>query len=338
MPTNRYGACEKPKVRDAKETKMFGGAQWVWMDGSIVRWSDANVHISSHALHYGTAVFEGVRCYATDNGPALFRLDAHLDRFYASADVYGLEVPFSKEMLSEGIDELIRRNDFQSCYVRPICYYESNNLSLVPDKCPVRVGVLAWPWEPLLGKKAQEAGVRVTVSPWVKFHARMMPTTAKACGQYLNSVLAVREAISRGFDEALLLDTEGNISEGSGENVFAVRGKKLVTNDERDSILLGVTRDAVIRIARDFGFQVETRAIQVPDLTSADEVFLTGTAVEVTPVCSVDDKPVGSGARGPITEKIQRAFFTAVTGRDPAYREWLRLVSPVSAVVAASVT
>ena len=317
---------------------MFGGAQWVWMDGAIVRWSDANVHISSHALHYGTAVFEGVRCYATVDGPALFRLDAHLDRFYASADVYGLAVPFSREALSEGIDELIRRNDFQSCYVRPICYYESNNLSLVPDKCPVRVSVLSWPWEPLLGKKAQETGVRVTISPWVKFHSRMMPTTAKACGQYLNSVLAVREAISRGFDEALLLDIEGNISEGSGENVFVVRGKKLVTNDERDSILLGVTRDAVIRIARDLGFQVETRAIQVPDLTSADEVFLTGTAVEVTPVCSVDDKLVGRGARGPITETIQRAFFAAVTGREPAYREWLRLVSPASAGVAASMT
>jgi branched-chain amino acid aminotransferase len=306
---------------------MFEQTQWVWMDGRMLPWHEATVHVSVHALHYGTGVFEGIRCYETDRGPAVFRLDAHLDRFYASAAVYGLQIPFSKVDLAQGIRAVIRRNGFQSCYIRPIGYYGSDNLGLIPDKCPVRVSILAWPWDPLHGKQALESGVRVVVSRWLKFHSQMMPTTAKACGQYLNSVLAIREAASGRYDDALLLDVYGNVCEGSGENVFVVKNRTLLTNDSRHSILLGVTRDTVMTIARDLGFEVETRVLQLRDLLSADEAFLTGTAAEITPIRSVDDQPIGQGLRGPITEAIQRTFFSITKGCLPAYQDWLNPIA-----------
>lgn len=302
-------------------------SKWVWMDGNIVPWSSATVHISTHALHYGTGVFEGIRCYETASGPALFRLDAHLERFYASAAVYGLLIPFSKSQLADAICDVVRQNGFRSCYIRPICFYGSDGLSLVPDKCPVRVSILAWPWEPLHGQRSLKFGVRVAVSRWRKFHWRMLPTTAKACGQYLNSVLAIREAVHNGYDEALLLEAEGFVCEGSGENVFVVKDRTLVTNDAQHSILLGVTRDSVITIARDLGLKVETRALHLRNIYAADEAFFTGTAAEVTPIRSVDDKAIGAGARGPVTKVIQRTFFGIVKGCLPAYRAWLHPVA-----------
>jgi len=201
----------------------FDQSKWVWRNGTIIPWRDATTHVSSHALHYGSGVFEGMRCYETEDGPAIFRLDEHLERLYQSAAVHGMPIPYQREELSEAICELIERNGFKSCYVRPLCYYGSSSLSLHPAKCPVEVVILVWPWAPYMGAEGLEHGVRVTVSPWKKFHSDMMPTTAKACGQYINSILAVRDAVSRGFDEALLLDTQGNIAEGSGENLFVVR-------------------------------------------------------------------------------------------------------------------
>jgi branched-chain amino acid aminotransferase len=303
------------------------------MNGGCVRWDEATVHVSAHALHYGSGVFEGVRCYETQDGPAAFRLDAHLERLYASAAVYQMEIPYARRELEEAVCEVVNRNDFRSCYVRPICFYGSRSLGVHPRDCPVEVVVLAWPWAAYLGDEGLEAGVRVTVSPWLKFDSRMMPTTAKACGQYLNSILAVRDATSRGFAEALLLDAEGHVAEGSGENLFVVSGGRLLTNDERHSILLGITRDAVIRIARDLGYAVEARALRLEDLNAADELFFTGTAAEVTPVREVDGTIIGGGRRGPVTEKIQQAFFAATSGRDPRYQDWLRLVAsqPVEA-------
>ena len=305
----------------------FDSAKWVWMNGRCVRWDEATVHVSAHALHYGSGVFEGVRCYETEGGPALFRLDAHLERLYHSADAYGMEIPYTRGELDEAVCETVARNEFRSCYVRPICFYGSRSLGVNPRGCPVEVAVMAWPWGAYLGAAGQEEGVRVTVSPWLKFDSRMMPTTAKACGQYLNSILAVRDATSRGFAEALLLDTQGRIAEGSGENLFVVKAGRLHTNDERSSILLGITRDAVIRIARGLGLEVETHALTPEDLLTADEVFFTGTAVEVTPVSEVDGTPVGTGRRGPVTERIQRAFFDATSGRDGRYHGWLRHVA-----------
>lgn len=304
----------------------FSESKWVWMDGKIVPWGEATVHVSVHGLHYGTGVFEGIRCYETSRGPAVFRLEDHLDRFFASASVYGLQIPFSKDDLGQAVRQVIWQNGYQSCYIRPICFYGSDNLGLIPDKCPVHVSILTWPWDPLHGQEARESGVRLSVSPWLKFHWRMMPTTAKACGQYLNSVLAIRDAVASGCDEALLLDIDDHVSEGSGENIFVVRDHVLITNDARHSILPGITRDSAITIAHDLGFCVETRALQLQELLSADEAFLTGTAAEIAPIRAVGSKCIGQGRRGPITESIQNVFLATVAGRAPAYWKWLSFI------------
>ena len=305
----------------------FDQTKWVWRNGSLIPWDEATTHVSSHALHYGSGVFEGMRCYETADGPAIFRLDEHLDRLYQSAAVHGIEIPYRREDLSDAICELIERNDFKSCYVRPLCYFGSSSLGLHPAKCPVEVVILVWPWAPYLGAEGLERGVRVTVSPWVKFHSEMMPTTAKACGQYINSILAVRDAVSRGFDEALLLDTQGYVAEGSGENLFVVRNGDLFTNDERHSILLGITRDAVIQIARDLDYTVNIGPISLDDLLEADEAFFTGTAAEVTPIREVDGTLIHDGRRGPVTQKIQSVFFAATAGQHARYRDWLTFVA-----------
>lgn len=311
----------------------FDESRWVWMNGELVPWRHANVHVSAHALHYGSGVFEGVRCYETADGPAVFRMEAHLDRLFASAQVYGIEIPYSADDLAEAVRKVISHNQFTSCYVRPICFYGSDGLGLHPRHCPIEVFILAWPWATYLGSKGIENGIRATVSPWLKFHSQMMPTTAKACGQYVNSILAVRDAIARGFDEALLLDAYGYVAEGSGENLFLVRSGKLITNEERHSILMGITREAVIEIARDLGYQIETRAIQLDDLLTSDEAFLTGTAAEVTPIREVDNTVIGTGAPGPITKRIQEIFFAATQGRDPRYQQWLSPVVEIAAAV-----
>ncbi len=304
----------------------FEQTKWVWMNGTVVPWANATVHVSVHALHYGSGVFEGLRCYETKDGPAIFRLDAHLERLYASAKVYDIEIPYSREELADAICGVISRNEFTSCYVRPICFYGSNGLGLDPRNCPVQVVILAWPWGPYLGSEELEGSVRVTVSPWLKFQSQMMPTTAKACGQYLNSILAVRDAVTRGYDEALLLNAQGYIAEGPGENLFIVRDGRLHTNDESQSILMGITREAVIEIAGDLGYQVETRAVRLDELLNADEAFFTGTATELAPIREVDGRGIGNGNRGPITRKIQKTFFAATQGRDLRYAHWLHLV------------
>lgn len=298
------------------------------MNGRVIPWANATTHVSAHALHYGSGVFEGMRCYETKDGPAVFRLEAHLDRLYSSAEIHGIQIPYSPDELATSVCEIVARNGFRSCYVRPICYLGSGSLGVHPGNNPVEVVILAWPWAAYLGAEGLEQGVRVTVSPWRKFHSQMMPTTAKACGQYLNSILAVRDAVSRGFAEALLLDADDNLTEGSGENLFIVRNGQLLTNDERHSILLGVTRDAVLRIARDLGYAVEVRAMQLADLFSASEAFFTGTAAEVTPIREVDGVAIGAGKRGPVTEKIQNVFFNATNGSDKRYNDWLHPIGP----------
>jgi len=304
----------------------FEQTQQVWMNGQTVAWDNATVHVSAHALHYGTGIFEGIRCYETDLGPAVFRLDAHLDRLFASAEVYDLEIGYTREELTNAICEVIEGNGFNSCYVRPICYFGSNSLGLHAKDCPVEVAILAWQWAPLLGAASQEQGVRITVSPWVKFHSRMMPTTSKACGQYLNSILAVRDAYKRGFDEALLLDEEGKIAEGPGENLFVWKDGKLLTNDESSSILLGITRDSVLELAKDSGYEVQVGNLQLEDLLTADEAFFTGTAAEVTPIKEVDGTLISQGKPGSVTLQLQEAFNAAVHGKNPLYHKWLHFV------------
>jgi len=304
----------------------FEQTKWVWMNGEFAPWADANIHVSVHGLHYGSGVFEGIRSYQTNNGPSIFRLDAHLRRLYESAAVYGMEIPYTSDDLTEAICELIKRNDFESCYIRPICFFGSDGLGLYPRTCPVQVIIFAWPWATYLGEEGLKNGIRVTISPWQKFNSAMMPTTAKACGQYLNSILAVRDAITRGFDEALLLDRNGHIAEGSGENLFLVRKGKILTNDERHSILLGITRDSVIQIAQDLGYVVEIGAIELAELIAADEAFFTGTAAEVTPIIEVDGQRIGKGRRGPVTEQLQNVFFGATQGKEDKFKHWLHTV------------
>jgi branched-chain amino acid aminotransferase len=309
----------------------FDESKWLWMNGEVVRWDDARVHVSSHALHYGSGVFEGLRCYRTPKGPAVFRLTEHINRLFASAEAYEIPIPYTRQTLQAAVHETIQRNGFESCYVRPICFYGSSGLAVHPRACPVEVAILAWPWGSYLGEV--EAGVRVTISKWTRLHSSMIPTTAKACGQYLNSMLANREAASQGYDEAIMLDCDGYIAEGAGENLFLVRGGQILTNDEESSILLGITRDAVIRIARDQGYEVEVRKLEIGDLLSADEAFFTGTAAEVTPIREVDGNVIGNGNQGPVTRSIRERFFSATSGEDSKYEDWLSFVAPTAAGV-----
>ena len=310
----------------------FEQAKWVWSNGRLVAWENAVVHLSTHTLHLGSGVFESIRCYDTDNGPSVFRLDAHLQRLRESAAVYGIDVPYTNEELTEAVDQVICKNGLSACYLRVLCYHGSGSLGVLPRNCPIELTILAWPLGAYLGSQGLERGVRITVSRWVKFHSRMMPTTAKASGQYLNSLLALREAVENGYDEAILLNEQGTIAEGTGENLFLVKDGRLFTNDEKSSILLGITRDAIIRIANDLDYQVDIGPLQVADLLAADEAFFTGTAAEVTPIREVDGTLIGDGARGLITEKIQQVFFGATSGREPAYSHWLhRVAQPATA-------
>ncbi len=311
----------------------FENIEWIWKNGEIIPWANATVHVSAHGLHYGSGVFEGIRCYETENGPALFRITEHYERFHASAEVYGFKIPYSVEELTEATCELINRNGFKSCYVRPICFMGSGSLGVFPRNCPTEVSIMAWSWAAYLGAEGLEKGVRITVSPWRKFHSSMMPTTAKACGQYLNSILAVSDAFARGFDEALLLDVDGRLAEGSGENLFIIKDGVIYTNKADDSILMGITRSAAIEIARTEGFTVEAKSLELDDLLNADEAFFTGTAAEITPIREVDEALIGAGKRGPITEKIQSTFFDAVNGRDARFAKWLRPVEQFVAVL-----
>jgi len=297
--------------------------KWVWKNGELVPWERATVHVSAHGLHYGTGVFEGIRCYNTRNGPAVFRLDAHVDRMFESAQTYGITIPYSYEELTDAVLDVIAANEFSDCYVRPIATYGSSSLGVHPQQCPVEVAILAWPWGAYLGADALEQGIHVTVSRWKKFSSLAMPATAKACGQYLNSMLAIQDAVKRGFDEALLVDEEGIIAEGSGENVFLVRNGTVLTNDERDHVLMGITRDAIITLARDLGYKVLVGQMRLEELEAADEAFLTGTAAEVTPIGSLDRKPIGNGVKGPVTNELQRAFFAATSDNDPKHEDWL---------------
>lgn len=301
----------------------FAQSKFVWKNGEVIPWSDATIHMSAHGLHYGTGVFEGIRCYNAVQGPAVFRLDAHLERMFQSARMYGLPIPYSQEELTKGALELVEANGFNDCYLRPIAFYGSGSLGVHPRDCPVDVAILAWPWGAYLGADALEKGIQVTVSRWKKFSSLAMPATAKACGQYLNSMLAVQDAVRRGFDEALLVDEDGIIAEGSGENFFMVRDGNVLTNDERDHVLMGITRDSVITLARDLGYKVYVGEMRLEELEVADEAFFTGTAAEVTPIAALDRRPIGNGKPGPITLELQKAYFAATSGRDKQHQDWL---------------
>lgn len=303
----------------------FEKTKWVWQNNEFLPFDEAKIHSTAFGLHYGTGIFEGIRCYETAKGPAVFRLKEHMERFYASAEVYKLKIDYTPEALNEAICETVRRNELKNCYIRPTAYFDGGSLG-IRSICPTSINILTWEWPNDFGAEKLAKGMRVTISPYRKFHSSMIPTTAKATGNYLNSILAVREAAARGFDEAVLLDVNGNLAEGAVENIFLIKDGKVLTNDQNSSILLGITRDSAIQIARHLGYEVEIRALQLHELLSADEVFLTGTAIEVMPVREVDGKVIGSGARGAITEQIQKTFFDIVAGRKAEFKHWLHSV------------
>ena len=299
----------------------------IWLDGEFVPWDEAQVHVLTHALHYGTGVFEGVRCYDTEEGPAIFRWDGHLERFYQSGRPYDLDIPYEPDELTEATLELIRRQDLESCYIRPIAFFGYDKLGLSPDGIPVQTAIACWPWGAYLGEEALEEGVAVMISSWRKYASSQIPTNAKTTGPYVNSVLAGEEARRNGFHEAIVLNKEGNVAEGPGENLFLVRDGEIYTPGLAQGILDGITRDSVIQIAEDLGYTVHDEAtIGRGELNTADELFFSGTAAEVTPISQVGNVEIGDGSRGPVTEDVQSRFFEVVERKTDAYDEWFTFV------------
>ncbi len=293
------------------------------MNGEYVPWADAQVHVLTHALHYGTSVFEGVRCYDTEIGPAVFRHQDHIDRLFRSAEAYFMELPYTAEELRSATLELIARNGLRSCYIRPIAYRGYGSMGLFPLSVQVDVTIAVWEWGLYLGEEGKRDGVRGKISSWRRISPNALMPHAKAGGQYLNSILAKVEAHNAGYDEAILLDHRGDVCEGTGENIFVIRDGEIATPPMSSSILEGISRDSIIKIAADMGHEVVERVIAVDELTLADEIFLTGTAAEMVPVRELDDRPVGSGRPGEITTALLQVYDDALHGRDERYRDWL---------------
>ncbi|MGH2871903.1 MAG: branched-chain amino acid transaminase [Solirubrobacteraceae bacterium] len=309
-------------------------ADLIWHNGELVAWESAQVHVLTHGLHYGTSVFEGERAYATERGPAIFRHADHLRRLLASAELYYMPVPYTLEQLRAATHELIASNGMSECYIRPIIYRGYGQMGLNPLDCEVAVSIAVWPWGAYLGADSGRHGVRAKVSSWRRISSDSLIPHAKASGQYLNSVLAKIEATKAGYDEAILLDAHGFVSEGTGENVFAVRDGVILTPPQTAGILDGISRRSIIEIAGDLGYQVVQRDIARAELYLADEVFLSGTAAELVPVRELDDHAIGDGSRGPVTAAIQSVFVDALHGRDARYAKWLDVVEVPSGTAA----
>jgi branched-chain amino acid aminotransferase len=305
----------------------FPGTGKIWMNGKLVDWADAKIHVASHVVHYGSAVFEGARCYDTRQGPACFRLDAHMRRLMDSARIYRMEVPFDQQTLTNATLDLIRHNGFKACYIRPIVYRGYDSLGVNPAPCPIDVAIMLWEWGAYFTKEAIEEGLDVKISTWARNAPNTTPAMAKSVANYANAQLIKMEAIADGYAEGIALDTQGNLSEGSGQNVFVVREGIIHTPPIGNSVLWGITRDSVMTIARELGFEVREQTLPREILYTADELFFVGTAVEVTPIRSVDRVKVGRGRRGPITEAIQQRFFQIVRGEAPDTHGWLQPVN-----------
>lgn len=299
----------------------------IWLDGELVPWGEAKVHVLTHTFHYGLGVFEGVRAYETaDQGACIFRLKEHTDRLFRSAKILQMDMPFDKDTLNEAQREVVRVNNLKEGYIRPMCFLGSEGMGLRADNLKTHVMVAAWPWPSYMDPEARDRGIRVRTSSYTRHHVNITMCKAKANGNYINSILALREALDAGCEEALLLDNEGYVAEGSGENVFLVRDGTIYT-PELTSCLEGITRDSIFRIATDLGYQVKERRITRDEVYIADEAFFTGTAAEVVPIRELDSRPIGSGSRGPLTEKLQSIYLDTVRGREAQYAEWLTPVS-----------
>jgi branched-chain amino acid aminotransferase len=311
----------------------FAGTGKVWVNGTLVDWADAKIHLASHVIHYGSGVFEGMRCYDTPRGSACFRLDSHVSRLFSSAKIYRMELSTSESAFQEAVIETIAANRFKACYIRPIVYRGYGALGVNPFPCPVDMAILCWEWGAYLGKEAMEEGVDVRVSSWTRFAPNTLPALAKSTANYANSQLIKMDAVVDGYSEGIALDTSGFVSEGSGENLFLVRDGVLYTPTLTASILPGITRDTVIALARDLGYTVRQEPIAREMLYLADELFFSGTAAEITPIRSVDKIQIGNGRRGPMTEALQHAFFDAINGIVPDRHGWLTFVYPEEAAL-----
>ena len=296
----------------------------IWLDGKFVPWHEANVHVLTHNLHYGLGVFEGVRCYQIKNKKsAIFRLHEHVDRLFNSAIVLGIDIPFSQKEIFTAIQLVVRKNKLKECYIRPIVFLGHNQMGLNPNGVDVRVAIAAWPWGTYLGDEGLSRGIRVRISSFTRHHVNITMTRAKACGHYVNSILAKTEAVRDGYDEAILLDSQGYVSEGSGENIFLLSKGRLKTPALSCSNLEGITRDSVFDIAKHLKIEVEEGRVTRDELYIADEVFLTGTAAEITPVREIDNRTIGNGKRGKATTRIQKMFFEIVHGSHAKFKKWL---------------
>jgi len=307
---------------------------WIWHDGQLVPWRSATTHVLTHSLHYGLAVFEGLRAYKTVDGTAIFRLKEHTDRLFTSAHIYMMKIPYTRERLMRAQIEVVQANGHDSCYVRPIAFYGSEKMGVSPVGATVHVAIAAWPWGAYLGPEALAKGIRVKTSSYSRHHVNVTMARAKMSGTYPNSVLATLEATQHGYDEGLLLDVEGYVAEGAGENLFIVKNGKLY-EPEITSALVGITRSSVIELAAGLGYEVTSRRLTRDDVYIADEAFFTGTAAEVTPIRELDGRQIGAGRAGPITKKLQKAFFDVVTGKDKKHRHWLATVDMKKAAVPA---
>ena len=298
----------------------------IWMDGQLVDWRDAKIHVLTHTLHYGCGVFEGIRAYPTSKGTAIFRLQDHTDRLFNSAKILRMNIPFGKEAVNEANKQVVRENNLESGYIRPLSWIGSQKLGVSPKGNTIHLMIAAWAWGAYLGEEGLERGIRVKTSSYTRHHVNITMTQAKAVSNYTNSILANMEVTDDGYDEALLLDTNGFVSEGAGENVFIIKGGVIYTPDLSAGALNGITRNTILHIAKDLGIEVVQKRITRDEMYVADEAFFTGTAAEVTPIRELDRIEIGAGKRGPLTQRIQAAFFDIVNGRDEKYSNWLTLV------------
>lgn len=297
----------------------------IWMDGKLVPWRDAKVHVLTHTLHYGMGVFEGVRAYETDKGPAIFRLQDHTRRLFDSAKIMAMDIPFTHDVINQAQIDVLRANNLKSAYLRPMCFYGSEGMGLRADNLSVHASIAAWEWGAYLGAENLEKGIRIKTSSFTRHHVNIAMCKAKANGQYINSMMALKEAITDGYDEAMLLDNEGYVAEGSGENIFIVR-KGVIYTPDLTSALDGITRNTIMQLAADIGIDVVERRITRDEVYICDEAFFSGTAAEVTPIREVDNRAVGSGERGPITKQLQQLFFDTVEGRNSNQSQWLTYI------------
>ena len=305
---------------------MSNYSQNIWFDGKIIPFDEANIHVMSHCIHYGSGVFEGIKCYDTPNGPAIFRLKEHMERLHNSANAFSMTIPYTVDELCKGAINVVKENQVKNCYIRPVAFYGFDTLGVHPKDCPVQASIATLDWGAYISKEALQKGARITISPWRKFKSDSFPASTKACGQYLNSLLAVQDAKSRGFDEALLLNIDDTIAEGSGQNIFIIKDGVFHTNDKNSNILMGITRDSIFKILSDMNIEYKIENISLNDLYDADEIFYCGSASEVTPIREIDDHVVGNGKAGDLTLKLQEKYYDIVRGNHEEYFSWLTFI------------